>query len=395
MPWRNLPGVSLFILVFAVLTSACSNNQPQMRGGSFEDGPPDTLVMTEVLRIGDEAAGDTVFFTYIEDLAVDSRGQMYVMEPMPASVRAFGLDGSHLSTIGAVGEGPGEFSPTGYLGDLIIGPADSVYVFEGLMSGRMHIYDPVTYEFARELSIPDYPVSEDERVEHTTVLGVIESGLLLQLRLVPSRMTETTNRETTTVIRLVNQDGSYGPVVTTGQGPEGVVAIREVPQLGAKIPLPDGIPFARSMKWGLGPNSTLFAGWNETIDIAVLSTSGIEEGRITKSHDPIPVAQAEMDHHMSYYGPEMRDAFRERGLHTTKPAYNELLIDDENRLWLELSITADSASVDWVVLDMDSRVMGVASFPLDTNVKAIRHGRVYAADRKADVPMVVVYGIDL
>lgn len=388
-------GASLLILAVAVLAGACSRNQSQMRGGSYDNGPPDTLVIKEVLRIGDEAAGDTVFFTYIEDLAANSRGQIYVMEPMPASVRAFESDGSYLSNIGAVGEGPGEFTSSVFLGDMFIGPADSVYVFEGFMSMRLHIFDPVTFEFVRELSIPEYPVSESERVENTAILGVIESGFLFQLRLVPSRMTATAYRETANVIRLVNRDGSYGPVVTTGQGSEGVVALREVRHLDVKVPLPDGIPFARSMKSGLGPNATLFAGWNETVDIAMLSTSGIEEGRITMNHDPVPVTQAEMDLHMSYYGPEMRNAFRERGLHTTKPAYNELLVDDENRLWLESSITADSNSINWIVMDMDSRVMGIASFPMHTDIKAVRHGHVYAAGRKAGVPMVVVYEYDL
>ena len=39
--------------------------------------------------------------------------------------------------------------------------------------------------------------------------------------------------------------------------------------------------------------------------------------------------------------PKRRQSFHERGLHTTKPAYEELLVDDNNRVWLELSATQD------------------------------------------------------
>ena len=390
----GLERVKFVALVCTAAISACSSNQSQTESGTYGDGPPAILAMEEVLRIGDEAAGDTVFFASIENVAVNSRGQIFVLEPRPASVRAFGVDGSYLSNVGAVGEGPGEFSPFLGLGNMLTGPADSIYVYEDLRSRRVLVYDPFTFEFVRSFSVPAYPVEEGTRSENLTLLGVVEDGYLFRLRLVPHGLLVTAHRETTDVIRLVNLDGSYGPVVATGQGYEGVVALREIPQFGQKIPLPNGIPFGRSTKWGLGPDGMLLAGWNDIIDIAVLSDSGVEERRITMDHDPVPVTQAEMDNRMSNHGPDMQNTYRERGLHTTKPAYQELLVDDENRVWLELSITEDSTGVDWLVLDMDSRVVGTASFPLGIDIKAIRHGRVYAVERRADVPTLAVYEFD-
>lgn len=386
---KSLHGLSSLILLCAAVASSCSNNQPQMQSGTSGSGSPATLPIEEVVRIGDEAAGDTVLFADIENIVVNSRGQIFTEELTPTVIRAFDSNGSYLADVGAVGEGPGEYSDPRF-GGMLTGPADSVYVFD---SRRRHlsIYEPDRFEFVRSISMPPYPVDEDNRVENFGILGVVEDGYVLQLMLVPSRLLVTAHRETNDVIRMVNLDGSYGPVVATGPGFEAVVSLREFQVMPQKIPFPDGIPFRRSMNWGLGSDGMLFSGWNDSINIAVRSVNDSEEQHISMTHDPIPISDAEMENLLSYFGPETRAKFSERGLHTTKPAYEELLVDDNNRAWLKLSATQDSTKVEWIVLDMDSRVVGKVTLPFDARLKAIRGGRIYAIERKDGVPTVAVY----
>lgn len=389
----NLHGLSSLILLCAAVASSCSNNQSQMQSGTSGSGSPATLPIEEVVRIGDEAAGDTVLFASIENIVVNSRGQIFTEELTPTAIRAFDSNGSYLADVGALGEGPGEYSDP-LFGGMLTGPADSVYVFD---SRRRHlsIYEPDEFEFVRSITMPPYPVEEDNRLEHFDILGVVKDGYVFQLRLVPSRLLVTANRETNDVIRMVNLDGSYGPVVATGPGFEGVVSLREFAQFPQKIPFPDSVPFGRSMNWGLGSDGMLFSGWNDSINIAVRSVSDPEEQHISMTHDPIPISGAEMENWLSYFGPETRAKFSERGLHTTKPAYEELLVDDNNRVWLKLSATQDSTDVEWIVLDMDSRVIGKVTLPFDARLKAIRHGRVYAVERKDGVPTVAVYKLNV
>ena len=263
-------GLSSLILLCAAVISACSNNQSQMQSGTSGSSPPATLSIEEVVRIGDEAAGDTVIFASIENIAVNSRGQMFIEEREPVAFRAFDADGSYLADVGAVGDGPGEYSDP-LIGGVLTGPADSVYVFNSWRGRNLTIYGPDQFEFVRSITVPPYPVEEDNRVENFGILGVVEDGYVAQLRLVPSRLLVTANRETSEVIRMVNLDGSYGPVVATGPGPEGVVTLRKFAQLPQKIPVPDPIPFWRSMSWGLGSDGMLFSGWNDSINIAVMS----------------------------------------------------------------------------------------------------------------------------
>ena len=386
-------GLSSLILLCTAAISACSNYQSRMQSGDSGSSPPAILSIEEVVRIGDEAAGDTIFFGFIEDIAVNSRGQMFIAEPRPVAIRAFDSDGSYLADVGAVGSGPGEY-PDPLPGGVLTGPADSVYVYN-IWRRHLAVYEPDQFKFVRSVMIPPYPVEEGNREGNFGILGVAKDGYVVQLRLVPSELLVTAHRETSEVIQMVNLDGSYGPIITRGPGYEGVVALRELPQIGQKVPMPDGIPFGRSMNFGLGSDGMLFSGWNDSINVAVMSINTPEELHISLTHDPIPVSDAELEDWLSYYGPEMRAKFNERGLHTTKPAYEELLVDDNNRVWLELSATQDSTDVEWIVMDLNSRVVGKVILPFGARLKAIRGGRVYAIEKKGDAPTVAVYALNV
>ncbi|MDE2771668.1 MAG: 6-bladed beta-propeller [Bacteroidota bacterium] len=391
----SLHGLSILILLCSVGISACSDHQSQRQSGTPGSSPPATLSIEEIVRIGDEAAGDTVFFASIGNIAVNSRGQMFIEERWPAAIRAFDSDGSYLADVGAVGNGPGEY-PDELSGGVLTGPADSVYVYHS-WGRNLLIYGPDKFEFVRNVTLPRYPAEEGFSVENFRILGVEKDGYVVQFGLVPSEMLVTAHRETSDVIQLVNLDGNLGPIITTSPiSYEGVVEFTTLAEfeIDQKLLLPADIPFGRSMMRGLGSDGMLFSGWNDSINIAVMSIYGPEEKHISLTHDPIPISDAEMENRQSFYGPEMRAKFSERGLHTTKPAFRRLLVDNNNRVWLKPGATQDSTDVKWIVVDMDSRVVGKVIFPFGTSLRAIRGGRIYAVETKSGVPTVAVYELN-
>ena len=60
-----------------------------------------------------------------------------------------------------------------------------------------------------------------------------------------------------------------------------------------------------------------------------------------------------------------------------------------------LSATQDSTDVEWIVMDLNSRVVGKVILPFGARLKAIRGGRVYAIEKKGDAPTVVVYELNV
>ncbi len=72
----------------------------------------DTVTAEVVARIGGSGFGDETeeyIFGNVTSVAADRRGQVYVADGLPPSVRAFSSDGEFMAWIGRQGEGPGEF----------------------------------------------------------------------------------------------------------------------------------------------------------------------------------------------------------------------------------------------------------------------------------------------
>ena len=151
--YKSAHGLSSLILLCSVVTSACSNHQSQMQSGTSGSSPPATLSIEEVVRIGDEAAGDTVFFASIGNIAVNSRGQIFIEERGPAAIRAFDSDGSYLADVGAVGQGPGEY-PDQLSGGVLTGPADSVYVYHSWGRHLLIYMSPTSSSLCEMLHFP-------------------------------------------------------------------------------------------------------------------------------------------------------------------------------------------------------------------------------------------------
>ena len=77
-------------------------------------GGPDEWRLVEELRLGEvDGAGPEVFGD-VHDVAVDERGNIYVLDYGSKEVRVFDREGRHLRNLARDGEGPGEFRYSGF-----------------------------------------------------------------------------------------------------------------------------------------------------------------------------------------------------------------------------------------------------------------------------------------
>jgi hypothetical protein len=93
------------------------------------------LELEEDLSIGSADDENTIFYR-IGDMAVDSQGNMFVVDSGNQRIQKYDKDGNYLQTIGRKGQGPGEFmSPY----DIFLDAHENIYVSEGM---KMHVFDP-------------------------------------------------------------------------------------------------------------------------------------------------------------------------------------------------------------------------------------------------------------
>ena len=93
------------------------------------------LELEEDLAIGSVDDENTTFYQ-IGGIAVDSQGNMFVMDSGNQRIQKYDKDGNYLQTIGRKGQGPGEFMRPF---DFLLDEKENIYVLE---IRKIHVFDP-------------------------------------------------------------------------------------------------------------------------------------------------------------------------------------------------------------------------------------------------------------
>ncbi len=379
MPFNNQ---FLTCVLLIALLAACSDQE-----ASREPSEVGQVDITEVLRLGDEAAGDTVLFSRITNLAVNSRGDIIVEEARRPSIRVFNSEGAYVSDVGGMGQGPGEYR---YTWGVVVGSADSVYVWE-VYTDRVMVYDPHDFSFVRHVTV------EDDGIKGAVgIIGIGEAGWIMPIQARPFQPGHdgkmTVHEDADFEIRKVDLDGDYGQeIIATVRDNEMIYHVFEESG-GFTI---HGVPYARNAAWAMGPNDMLYYGWGDAIQISVANVDGSIQTRIYHEHDPVFITDAEAEAAAQDMVNEQHEKLlAARGLHETKPAFKTFVVDEAGNVWVKLSSIENATTADWLILDMESEVVGIAALPINVTLKMIRNGRAYGTEQQnGEDIMVVVYEI--
>ena len=382
--WLTSRPALLSGTLLVTLFAACSDEVTERESS---EAPQVSLI--EVLRLGDEAAGDTVLFASINQIAVNSRGEIVVVETSPrqmrSSVRVFRDDGMYLTDIGASGEGPGEYR---ILGSVVTGPADSVYLWNPL-TDRVLIYSPNDYAFVRHATVAD-----EGAKQATSLTGILNDGWIMTIGLGPFLEADdgsmSVNDDNIYELRRVSLDGSYAPEVIAELRLDEWIYSTEEDGSFHWVPL----PFGRFGRWLFGPDELIYYGWSDSIRIEVMSVTGIVQNIITHNHQSVPIADAELEAEQPEPGSIYEEMLARRKPHTTKPAYETFLVDDIGNVWIKLSNAEGAQDADWLILDHESNAVGMAALPVAVDLNVVRDNHAYGVvQEEGGSPMVVVYEI--
>jgi len=175
---QNLSGIhkfSLALCLFAVLVAPARAQKTETvdgvrvvhnRGeGTWEKSP--RISLEKIRALGDiEAESDEVAFYIPMDMALDTEGNLYVLDTGNHRIQKFSPDGTYLSTLGRQGQGPGEFNFPGSLdidpegGLIVVSPYGMKIQFldmTGVETGSLALQEVIS-EYFRALG-PDLLVS--------------------------------------------------------------------------------------------------------------------------------------------------------------------------------------------------------------------------------------------
>lgn len=357
----------ILVLVTVILFPACSAKES---GDAGEAAPPGPM-LSDLFRIGDESAGDTILFGRIADLlAVDRTGRIFVGDEHASRLYAFAADGSHIQAIGQRGRGPGEFE---WIESIYAGPGDTLYVFDSELD-RISIYEPNGLTLAYDLAVP-----RDSRGQPAWLVGVRNTDILITYEqpLGPADA----DRERRSYVMRLNRKGQLLPLPVHDLPGSGIVAGRFAIH---------ALPFIPSPVYRLGPGNVLYAGWTDSVNIAIREPKGTPGRDISYSLELIPLTRSEIRMFVEGTSDMFREAMLGADLPATKPAYQTFVVDDQARIWLKLTTQSIAdTTARWIILDAESRLRGQVNLQVNTMLHVVREDRAYAVTQGAEATVIV------
>jgi hypothetical protein len=342
--------------------------------------------LVEELRLGAREGDPSLLFGQIAGLAVGADGSIYVLDRQVPEVRVFGPDGSHRSTLGRPGEGPGELKqPDGGIAVL----DDGRVLVRDPGNGRIQVFGadgaPVAQWPHRGGFFTSNPLWVD-RQQH----------VYTQILLDP----ESDVRDWRMSLVRISPDGipmDTLPVPTSSF---------EAPSLEARAEGGSSrmaVPFSPTESWAFHPDGYFVHGVSSSYELTLLKPGAAL--RIQRVTEPIPVLRGERreegarvtrslrrtDPSWRWTGPDVPDE---------KPPYRGLYVGKDGRVWVMLhqrgvegddplyDPTSPSATEDrWKeplafdVFEPDGRYLGQVGGPMGLGPFVFDGDRVWAVSR--------------
>ena len=372
-----LPVRTLFFLASAwilLIVAGCGGESENRNFGDWtlQD---DELTLTQELQVSET---DTYFLGSVQDLDVTTDGHMVVADREATHLKVLRPDGTLLDTLGRPGQGPGEFQgPT----SVDVARGDSIYVFDNRVN-RLTVFPPP-------------PSAKRAR----SVVITSEVGNLVGLQVLGDRLVgEFTPGYT-------RKEGLYRPSPNSWHALDGTTVSRDsllrVQRMkvatsfegeGAAIAY---LPFGRVTQVAPGPDGRFYHGINDSLRIRATSLDGTTQTVARIPADPVPITEAERDSALADIPSAIRDPLVSN-FPDTKPAFTDLVVADDGRLWVRRPPEgSDAETTSWWVLSPDQKTIHEVPLDADMDLEVIQDGHVYGTPTTdVGAPAVVRYRID-
>ncbi|HSM05116.1 MAG TPA: hypothetical protein VK858_10830 [Longimicrobiales bacterium] len=300
-----------------------------------------------VLRLGALEGSTPDVFGRISSLVLGSDGGVTVTDDLAGEVRSFSASGTHVGTLGGLGEGPGEFSTS--LALLRVA-GDSVWVWDQRQR-RLSIFAGGV--FARSWTVPadvllSRPVLVGSRVfgeANQRLTGLPETGM---------------SRPPATVV-VVGREGSASELLMS----DGHERFLDIQMANGQISAVNVFqpPFARGFFFGVvesgggarvigGPNDRLaLREWSEDGELRAIHRYAALDRPVTDAR--VQRAREVITARFDEPSPALRQQLDllESTLPEYVPAFDRVWPDDENRLWVRRSV--EDGVEEWMVLGVE------------------------------------------
>jgi len=351
---NRVNSVFAALMAIAALASGCRSADVPPDTGVIP-APTGSITLEEDLLLGT----DDPLFASIGDVAADADGNIYVAEARdPTNIYKFDRSGMLVGTVGAMGEGPGEYERPS---DIMI-DGDSIVVWDN-GSDDLTVYESDgTYRRSGMTVSTENPRSPG-------ILGKFDGGYFLrETPYISTSMTEEEMAENV-LLRALHDDGSVGDVIWASPRAEYMYHSDENYLMGWSR------PFGRSTKCTSFADR-FYCAWSESLDIRGFTAAGDTLPPIRIAFTPLPVTAAERQQERE----NAHEFFVDRlNIPDTRPALDDMIADDRGRLWLKVRLDRGDDVTNYWIVDPADRSIVATTLTGNVRVISVHDGLAYGS----------------
>lgn len=333
--------VSILLLVpLLLVTLSCTQNENKWKGTVEKiDGvtvvknsnepifPEKRIEFIKELSIGDEEKGDDYIFTDADNLAIDSKGDIYVLDKRQTTIKKYNNQGEHIINLGRSGQGPGEFEMLVFIET---NDKDELFALD-LMQREIEVFNS-DGSYGRTIKIDWIKPSR---------IRVMQNGSFLAEHDIIVASDEGRSNKFAKVGILDFENMVANDIFEKKQLFYNRIAAFIVPQY---------------LVWDVGPDNKIYIGSADKYTISVFSSSGSLERTFGKEYTPISVSNAlqkEISDSLQIV-PSMPNPDEYERILRFYPIFRFLSIDESNRIWIALYFPREEGVMDSTKFDVYS-----------------------------------------
>lgn len=342
---------------------------------SSDDAPSHSIEFERVASYGDT---NDMFVGRMRGAGVGADGKVYLADASEMLVHIYEPDGTHIQSVGGKGEGPGEFTMVNQ--PLIYN--NHMYVTD-YMQRRVSAFTLKDYSF-------DYAIN----------FGDNDSGMMGY----PELFTPLNNGSYFMLMRIMSGDGGLYT-----QKPElvlmdntGDVIEKEMINFDSTnmVTVQSGNGFMllmpnylrRSIVRSNSREEIVYAN-SDRMFIQFFDMQGNYKRGVYYSYTNIPLDRNRILD--NYERDEMKSAIRRETMPETMPVFNQMHLDDEDRMWF-IMITEEEDQREVWLLDYEGERLAAFTWPRNKHIQTIRDNHIYALEENdMGLNEIVKYRIDL
>ena len=308
------------------------------------------LELSPPLIIGSEK-DDHYFFTSLREIKVDKEGRIYALDYKTARIQVYDINGKYISTIGGKGQGPGEFFVP-Y--NLFIDEKGNIYVSDTMTRKITVFAESWTYKESislNELPHGKFSVDKEGYILFNSVAFNSEGNMNINFNKLNPK--EKTKKQFVSVLFLKPiRDGS-----------------REIIY---------GHPYQQNIYFSLLGNGNIVLVKSLEPTIYYFSGEGEILMKVLKEEKSERITKQEKEKVFSESFERMRKELHDKVYFPeNRPVYSSLLVDDENRIYLEKFKPINDESSNYFYYVFNEKGKYIYNLVLSFRIECINKGFVY------------------